>query len=381
MQAVHARRAVAAIFFMMGTFLGVWASRIPDIKQRLDLDEAGFGLILLVMAIGAFVSFPIAGHLIDRRGAAMVTKACSFALLAFFVLLGFGATLWFMVPVVLMTGFFIGALDVAMNGWGAEVEKELGRPVMSSYHGLYSLGAGVGAGAGALAIWFGFSVPQHFAGWGAIVGVLPILALLVPWSFEPEPKQTGGKAPLLAIPTGALLYVGLIALVAALGEGAITDWAALYQITELGYETSVSAVAFSVFSAAMVVMRLLGDRIIARFGAVEVARASGCAAVIGGLLLVSGLSVWIVWLGCAIMGLGYATLFPLAMSRAAADTTRSRGAALAAVATLGYGAFLFGPPVLGFIGDAFSLRTSFLLVAILSLLIPVLAGFMRPGRS
>ncbi|MTI45089.1 fucose permease [Roseibium hamelinense] len=377
MHIIRARRAVAAIFFMMGTFIGVWASRIPDIKARLNLDEAQFGLLLLVMAAGAFVSFPVAGHQMDKRGAALVTKVCGCVLLGCFVLLGFGGTVWPMAPIMFVTGFFIGALDVAMNGWGAEVEKALKKPVMSSYHGLYSLGAGVGAGAGAGAIWFGFSIPAHFVVWGGLSCIILFFGCTAAWASDIA-QSDKRKAPILAVPTGALLFVGLIALVAALGEGAITDWAALYQINELGYAPSLSAIAFAVFSVAMVIMRLVGDRLIARFGPVLVARLSGFAAVIGGMMLVSGYSVWVVWLGCAVMGLGYATLFPLAMSRAAADPTMSKGAALAAVATLGYGAFLFGPPVLGFIGDAFSLQIAFALVAVFSALIPLFASALKP---
>ncbi|MDN3720871.1 MFS transporter [Roseibium salinum] len=140
---------------------------------------------------------------------------------------------------------------------------------------------------------------------------------------------------------------------------------------------SIAPTAFTVFSIAMVIMRLAGDRVIARYGPVPVARMSGVVALLGCLLLVSGYSLWVVWAGCFVMGLGYAVLFPLAMSRAASDPHMSKGAALAAVATLGYGAFLFGPPLLGFIGDAFSLRASFGAVAVLTLTLPFLAGALK----
>ena len=186
---------------------------------------------------------------------------------------------------------------------------------------------------------------------------------------------------MFAVPKGALLFVGLMALIAALGEGAITDWAALYQIQELGFDSSTAAIGFSVFSVAMVVMRLAGDKIIARFGPVKVARVSGVAAAVGTGLVVLGGSIWVVWVGCVIMGLGNAVIFPLAMSRAAADPNMSKGRALASVATLGYGAFLFGPPVLGFIGDALSLRMSFALVAMLAILISVMSGSLKVEKQ
>lgn len=373
---IRARWAVAAIFFMLGSLIGVWAARIPDIKQMLDVDESGFGLMLLAMALGAFVAFPTTGQLIDRQGAAPVTKKFVIFMLMAFAALSAGLSVWVMVPLMFLTGFCIGGLDVAMNAWGAEVEKELGRPVMSSYHGLYSLGAGAGAGVGAIALWLGMSVASHFLAWTVVMAAFIALTTRVPWVSD-IPEPTSKKTPFVALPKGGLFFVGLMALIAALGEGAITDWAALYQIQELGIESSQAAVGFAVFSMAMVIMRFLGDRVIARFGGVLVARYSGLAASIGTALLVWGENIWVVWAGCAIMGLGNAVIFPLAMSRAAADPVMSKGAALAAVATLGYGAFLFGPPILGFIGHAYSLRMAFALVGVLAVAIALLAGALK----
>jgi len=365
---------------MCGSAIGLWASRIPDVKNATGLDESGFGLLLLIMASGAFVAFPLTGVLIDRLGAAPASKILSVALVAVFTTIGFAPTTPLLAVAMFLSGFCFGALDISMNGWGAEVEKALGKPVMTSFHGLYSLGAGVAAAAGGLAIKAGLSVPQHFGLWMAVAAPFLVWFCRQPWPKAEDGRQGSGpdsKAPLFALPRGTLALAGLIALVAALGEGAVTDWAALYQIDDLGYSESIAPTAFTVFSIAMVVMRLAGDRAIARYGPVRVARASGVVAFLGCLLLVSGLSIWVVWVGCFVMGIGYAVLFPLAMSRAASDPHMSKGAALAAVATLGYGAFLLGPPMLGFIGDALSLRASFGAVAALTLALPFLAGALK----
>ena len=377
MQAIAARRVVSAIFFMCGTFIGLWASRIPDIKAATGLNESGFGLLLLVMAFGAFTAFPFTGYWVDRLGAAPVAKFLAAATVFSFLLVGIAPNTTLLTIALFLAGFSFGGLDVSMNGWGAEVETRLGRPVMSSFHGLYSLGAGMAAAAGGFAIEFDLTVPEHFGYWTLLSAPFLIWFYRQAW-----PRVQGGhgeksKAPLFAMPKGALVLVGLIALVAALGEGAVTDWAALYQIVDLGYAESIAPTAFTVFSIAMVIMRLAGDKIIARFGPVPVARLSGVVAFLGCLLLVSGLNIWAVWAGCFVMGLGYAVLFPLAMSRAAGDPHMSKGAALASVATLGYGAFLLGPPLLGFIGDLVSLRASFGMVALLTLTLPFLAAALR----
>ncbi|MBG6175931.1 MFS family permease [Labrenzia sp. EL_208] len=377
MPAIAARRVVSAVFFMCGTFIGLWASRIPDIKTATGLSEGGFGILLLVMAVGALLAFPLAGALMDRKGSASVTKMSAIATVVAFALIGLAPSTPILTVTLFMGGFAFGALDVSMNGWGAEVEKRLERPIMSSFHGLFSLGAGVAAAAGGVAIKLGLSVTQHFCLWSALAIPILVWTLRQPWPHTGTGVRNEGKSPLFAIPKGALFLAGLIALVAALGEGAMTDWAALYQIYDLGYSEAIAPTAFTVFSVAMVIMRLAGDRVIALYGPVAVARASGLVASLGCLLLVSGLNIWTVWAGSFVMGLGYAVLFPLAMSRAASDPHMSTGQALAAVATLGYGAFLFGPPLLGFIGDLFSLRMSFGTVAFLTLAIPLLAGSLK----
>lgn len=371
-----ARRVVSAIFFMCGTFIGMWASRIPHVKAATGLDEGGFGLLLLVMACGAFVAFPLTGILLDRLGAAPVTKLLACANVVSFLLVGLAPSVPLLTLALFVAGFTFGALDVAMNGWGAEVETAYGRPIMSSYHGLFSLGAGAAALIGGVAIELGLSVAAHFSLWSAMIAPFLVWFWRQPWPQIIETSKDD-KAPLFALPKGALILVGLMALVAALGEGAMTDWAALYQIEDLGFSEAIAPTAFTVFSVAMVIMRLAGDRAIARFGPVLIARLSGLTAFAGCLLLVSGLNIWAVWAGSFVMGLGYAVLFPLAMSRAASDQNMSKGSALAAVATLGYGAFLFGPPLLGFVGDLLSLRASFATVALFTLAIPFLAGALK----
>jgi len=375
-QATAARRVVSAIFFICGTFIGMWASRIPHVKAATGLDESGFGLLLLVMACGAFVAFPLTGVLLDRLGAAPVTKLLAGANVVSFLLVGLAPSVPLLTLALFVAGFTFGALDVAMNGWGAEVETAYGRPIMSSYHGLFSLGAGGAALAGGVAIEFELSVALHFSLWSAAIVPFLFWFWWQPWP-QADDRPTDGKAPLFALPKGALILVGLMALVAALGEGAMTDWAALYQIEDLGYSEAIAPTAFTVFSVAMVIMRMSGDYVIARFGPVRIARLSGMVAFAGCLLLVSGVNIWAVWAGSFVMGLGYAVLFPLAMSRAASDPNMSKGSALASVATLGYGAFLFGPPLLGFVGDLLSLRASFATVALLTLAIPFLAGALK----
>lgn len=377
MSNLRAKRAVGAVFFVFGTDIGAWASRIPDFKVILGVEEGPLGLMLLAVAFGALSGFPLAGYLVDRFGAVTIARCYAVALLLAFLALPFGAV-YAPVFVVLLyiLGMVIGSLDVAMNAWGAEVEKALGKPVMSSYHGLYSLGAMVGAGAGSIALSLGLSVVEHYLIWAGLL-VLPVTyALMTPWAST-RSQAAGSRPPIFAFPKGVLIFVGLMCLAGGLGEGAVTDWAALYQIQELGYSESLAAMTFAVYSAAMVVMRFSGDRLTARFGPARIARVCGIATLVGAILVVWAPHLSVVWIGVAILGIGNAPMFPLAISRAAAEPTMSTGAAIASVVTLGYGAFLFGPPLLGFIGEHWSLRMAFAFVACTSLIIIAFAKHFR----
>ncbi|NVK34610.1 MAG: MFS transporter [Rhodobacteraceae bacterium] len=377
----RARAATGYSFFVLGSLLGSWASRIPDIQIQLSVSEADFGLLLLAMAIGAVVSLPLSGTLMGRFGAARMTKIFGIVVVVLFAAVPLISSFLAILPLVLAIGFAMGTLDVSMNGWGAEVEEDIGRSVMQSFHGLYSLGAAVGAGVGALTLMLEWSTTLHFAVWTVIVLVPQFLVVQTHWCPVQldEELHTGS---LFAIPKGALLYVGLMALAAALAEGANTDWAALYQIRELGIDPADAATSFSVFSVAMLALRMFGDRLVERFGAVLIARISGVLACVGAVMLVYGGGIWTIWTALAIMGVGNALIFPLAISRAAMQPGVPKGVAIASVATLGYGAFLLGPPLLGFVAELVSLRAVFVIVVFVGFLVPLFAGwFEKPVRA
>ncbi|MBP0482894.1 MFS transporter [Sagittula salina] len=371
----RARLAVAAAFALNGALLGAWAARVPAVVAKHDLSEGTLGLMLLMMGLGALVSFPVAGRMADRRGAYPVTRVLAAVYVFSIVLVGLAPT-----PVLLGAALFLfgighGAMDVTMNSWAAEVERGMGRSVMSSFHAMWSLGAGLGAGGGWLATRVDLPVAEHF----------PLAALAVAAIFGPVMRvswvslrtaQPAGN-PAFAFPKGALVLVGLIALSAGLGEGAAADWSAVF-LTDIVHTTpSVAALGYAVFSLAMVAMRLNVDRLITRHGPVAVARFSGLAAASGYLLALGVATLPATLAGVILMGMGYAAVIPLAFSRAAADPEVPPGQAIASVATLGYGAMLMGPPAIGFVAEATSLRVSFALVALMALLAAALAPVLR----
>ena len=369
------RLAVAGIFFLSGALVGVWASRIPAVAMSLDLSESTLGLLLLCLAAGAIVSFPMAGWAADRFGAARVSRVLGLAYCVMLILVGLAPAVWLLAVALLFFGAGHGALDVAMNTWAAAVERSLGKVIMSSFHAVFSLGAGLGAAAGAGAVALGLSVPVHFALAAIIMGA-PILWLaMVPW--VDVPPSTKNKAPLFLLPKGPLVAVGIMAFCASMGEGGMADWSAIFLIQNTQVSEASAALGYSVFSVAMVVMRLSADRLVQRFGPVKIARVSGVTAVIGTLIAVFSAGFVPTLFGFALMGLGYAVIFPLAFSRAASDPNIAPGAAIASVATLGYGGILLGPPLIGFIAEATSLSAAFLVLTVLAGAIVVLGGALK----
>lgn len=368
------RAAVIAMFALNGALLGIWASRIPAIAATHALTPNLLGLLLLCLAAGAIISFPIAGRMVDRFGAAQVTRVIAVAYCAALIALGSAPGLALLALCLFLFGMAHGSMDVSMNVWAAEVETAAGRPMMASFHAMFSLGAGLAAAMGYFAIRAGLGVPAHFMWASLVIGAVALAIAAVPWASARSAEQGGS---LFAFPKGALLFVGLVAFAAAMGEGAVADWGAVFLNGSIGVTEAQATLGYSAFSGAIFMMRMAGDRVIARFGPGRTARLSGCVALAGVLTVVAAGSLSQALAGFCLMGFGYAVLFPLAFSRAAADKRVSPGRAIASVATLGYGGLLLGPPVIGFIAQVTSLRLSLLTLAALALLIIAFAPHLR----
>ncbi|MEV8467228.1 MFS transporter [Fluviibacterium sp. DFM31] len=370
------RRAVSALFFLNGGLYGIWASRIPAIADKHALGPGTLGLLLLLLAAGAIVAFPLAGRASDALGAGRVSLGLGAVYTLTLFALGLAPSIWLLAVALLLCGALFGGLDVSMNSWAGEVERHVGRPIMSSFHAMFSLGAGIGAGSGYLAVQAGLGPAAHFLLVGGAMAVGCLWTGNIGWTSPRRAATTG--SPVFALPRGALLAVGLMTFCSAMGEGAMADWSAIFLVVSTGVGEARAALGFAAFSVAMVAVRLMGDRIILHFGAVRAAQLAGLAACFGTALAVvfSG-SFWMVLLGFAILGIGYALIFPLAFSRAANDPDIAPGAAIASVATLGYGGILLGPPVIGFVAELASLRVAFGLLALMPLLIVALARTLR----
>ncbi|MDW4496726.1 MFS transporter [Sulfitobacter sp. D35] len=355
--------AVSAAFFFNGALFGVWASRIPAFVARLELEPDTLGLLLLMLAGGAIASFPFAGTLTDRLGAWRLTRWLAAWYALTLVLLAFAPSVWVLALLLFLFGIGHGGMDVAMNAWAAEVERALARPVMSTFHAMFSLGAGIGALSGYLAALGDMSVAMHFT--LASVGLAVVTAWMTarPWAGRATPHS----GAVFALPRKSLLIVGLVAFATCVGEGAMADWSAVYLDTVLETTKAQAALGYAVFSVAMVAVRLSGSFLIAAIGPVLAARLSGACALVGALVVVAASGLAVALVGFALLGVGYAVIMPLAFSRAAADPEVPPGQAIASVATLSYGGMLLGPPMIGFLAHLTDLPTAFLMLSALAL--------------
>lgn len=369
-------RAVAAAFALNGLLFGGWASRVPAFKDRFDLDPALLGLLLLALAGGAIVSFPLAGALSEKWGADRLTVRCSWAYAPALVLLSLSPNVVTLGVTLFVFGAMHGAMDVAMNGWGARVEARIGKSTMSIFHAMFSFGAGVGAASGFLAVSLGLGPTPHFLFVAVLGGALALKAMIPAQEAGPRASPTNA-APLFALPTGQLLLIGLIAFSVSMGEGAMADWSAVFLRVAVEASDAEAALGYAAFSTSMVIVRLVGGRLVEWCGPVQTTRASTATAFTGLVIAILSNNLGLSLAGFALVGMGYAVVMPLVFSRAAHDPQMAAGPAIAAVATLGYGGMLLGPPLIGFVAQLTGLRLSFLVLAGLVLLACALAPKLR----
>ena len=370
-----ARWAVFAVFLANGSFFGAWATRIPAIRDRLDLSDGQLGLALAAVALGAIVAMPPAGALAARVGSRTATRGglvlAAVATACVALAPSFGA----FVALTFLFGMGMGALDVAMNAHGVTVEKRFGRPILSSFHAGFSAGGLVGGVLGGLVAAAGVDPRVHLP-----VAALTGLAVMLAASrwFLPDSADAGGRAePVLVRPPRRLWAIGALAFSGLLVEGACGDWSAVYLHDELGTSAGLAAAGFTAFSVAMVVGRTSGDRLVQALGPVRLVRSGGTLAAAGFALALVAASPAAAVLGFACLGIGVSCIVPLVFRAAGHVPGIAPGLALGAVSSMGYAGLMAGPPLVGALAELTSLPTALWLLVGLAGLVAALANVAR----
>jgi fucose permease len=366
-----ARLAVAAIFCLNGLALANWIARIPDVKQQLGLNDQRLGLVLMCSAVGALLAQPTVGWLIGRVGSRRMTTLTLVAFCLAVGLPGLAADMPSLMGALFVLGACYGGLDVAMNGQAALIEQRYARPIMSSFHGLWSIGGLVGAALGGLVATQGLTVRAHLLG---VAGVATIIAALATRWLVVDDSERHEAGPSFALPPRALLLLGFIAFGVLLCEGAIADWGAVYLREGLHSAPGIAATGYAVFSLLMAAGRLTGDGLALQLGPAWVVRVGGALVALGiGLAIVSDAPM-IAIVGFGLIGAGLACSFPLILSAAARTPKIAASTAIAAMATAGYTGFLVGPPLIGSLAEAVTLRGALGLLGLVGVLVAVFGG-------
>ncbi|NBB30473.1 MFS transporter [Cellulophaga sp. BC115SP] len=357
-----ARLATNALFFISGLSFSSWASRIPDVKEKLGLGDAALGTVLFAMPIGSLSALPLAGVIINYIGSRKVTLIAAIIYLLSMPFLGIASQGWQLAIALFIFGFGGDLLNISMNVQAVNVEKTMSKSIMSSFHAIFSIGFMIGAALGGILASQGISTVWHLS----TVGILDIIVALFVYQYLIAQDFKSSEAqPLFALPDKSLMLLGVICFCGMLCEGAMADWSVLYFKQILGNASKYATSAFTAFSITMVIGRIIGDKTVAKLG-LKKTLILNCSLVTIGMILALALPIsWTVILGFSITGLGLSTVVPLIYSEAGHSKTMSAGVALAAISTVGISGFMIGPVMIGYIAEFTSLKIALFSLVIL----------------
>lgn len=367
------RLAVAAFFFVVGLCFASWASRIPDIKQKLHLSDAGLGGVLFALPVGSMISMPFSGWLVARHGSKKIVTIAAICYPLMLVMIGFASSVLQLVPIVFMFGFLGNLCNISINTQAVGVEFLYGRSIMASFHGTWSLAGFTGAAIGALMVSRHIKPIYHFA--LICAGLVAMVLSARKFALEKDARDPG--QPLFARPDSLLLKLGLIAFSCMVCEGTMFDWSGVYFQKVVNAPVALTTLGYAAFMGTMAGGRFIGDRVVNHFGKKKVLQVSGVVIASGLLLAVILPYIVTATIGFLLVGMGVSSVVPLVYSSAGKSKTLSPGVALTAVSTIGFLGFLLGPPLIGFIAQAFSLRVSFTLIAVLGFCTTLLASQVK----
>jgi MFS family permease len=372
-----ARFAIMATFILHGILLGGWVTHIPFAKARLDAGLGLFGVALLSFAIGAVIAMPLAGAVINKTGSASVTLmgGLGFAGLLFAPALAPTLPLFMLGGAVL--GACVGSMDVAMNAHGLAIEKTLKKPVMSSFHGGFSVGAAIGTIGGAWLLGqVGDTLQLTIISSFCAIGIV-----ICAKYFLPADVDKGLSGSHFAWPTKATIGLGALCFLALMIEGSVADWGAIMLQSRFVLEASTAAMAFGFYQTGMAISRFSGDMLRQKFGAVPMVLWSALLTAVGTAAALVVPSVPLSLLAFTIAGIGIGNVAPVLFAGGGRLEPDAPGRGIAAVTSMGYSGFLAGPPLIGFAAEFTSLQWGLGLTVLAALIIAIFAPMVKSADT
>ncbi|WP_296358721.1 MFS transporter [Ramlibacter sp.] len=362
--------ALRAQFFVAGALFATWGVHVPSIKSHYALGEQALAIAMLASGVGAVLALLQAGRVLARHPPRHVVPAMAVVCVGAVGSLLAPSAYGLLLALMLAYGMAAAIFDVAINDEATTMEARAGRPLMSGFHGMFSLGGMAGAGVWTLLAGGGVSPVQHLAGAACVLGLLA-LAASVFMLREARNAPVGGTP--LSLPRGPLAFLGLLAAVGLVGEGAMYDWSVLYLRQELGAPTGLASLGYASFSGAMAAGRFGGDWVRARVAPATLLRTSGALGAAGMALALAWPHPGTALAGFALVGLGFANIVPVLFSAAGQLPGIAAAHGIAAVSSVGYFGMMAGPPLIGFIAEARSLTAGMLVVIVFAVVVAVFA--------
>ncbi|MBF9222896.1 MFS transporter [Hymenobacter ruricola] len=369
------RVAVGALFFLLGLCFATWASRIPSVQQRMGISEAALGGVLLAIPLGQLVSLPLTGWLVAKEGSRKVVLWGVVLYATALLGLGWATSLYQLVPCLVLFGVGGNLTNISVNTQAVGVERLYKhKPIMGSFHGLWSLAGFAGAAIGSFMMGQAIAPGVHFI----FIALFILAGLAVSAGYTV--RQDAGvdpDQPIFVKPDKELLGLGAIAFCALVCEGAMFDWSGVYFKKVIRADKDWVGVGYTAFMSTMALGRFGADWLAARLGPRRVIQLCGLLTATGLLTAVLLPTLPTALLGFLLVGFGTSAVVPLVYSAAGKSTQMSAGMALASVSTIGFFGFLLGPPLIGMVAGATSLRVSFALIACMGLCVSAVASRVR----
>ena len=371
------RIAVGVMFFLAGLCFASWASRIATVQQKMGLSDAALGAVLFSLPVGLMCSLPFSGWAITKIGSKRLLLGAILVYGTALVTLGLAQNTFQLIICLVCYGFASNAVNISMNTQAVTTEKLYNKPILASFHGVWSLAGFTGAGIGTIMIGNGINPFHHFI---IILGII-ILGVIVISRYLYDDHGISGPEGSISISLRArlslmlpLLTLGSIAFCSMICEGAMFDWSVVYFKKVIAAPMALQGAGFTAFMFTMAGGRFVADWFANRFGLKRILQVSGSLTATGLLVAVTFPYFYTAIAGFLLVGIGVSSVVPMVYSAAGKSETMSAGVALAAVSTIGFIGFLIGPPVIGFIAGLATLRGSFLFIAVMGISVVVLSS-------
>lgn len=382
---LHSRIAVSLCFFVNGFLFANCTSRMPELQKLFGVDDAALGTILFCVALGSMCAMPVAGWITLRLGSHRVTTIAGILLCLCLPLLPVYKEIWSIRAAFFTVGALLGAMDVTMNGQAILVERLWEKVIFSSFHAVFSIGMALGALSGAIFSDWKWALVAHLQG-VAFLGIFVVIGtyfFLIPEEKIIKTKETNTTAAKDDFWTTVrlVLPVALIAFCCMTGEGAMADWSAIYMNKIVGESEAMGAKAFGTYAFAMTLGRVFGDYFTIRLGKMRLILLESILCIAGLGLAISYVSVWTTFAGFFLVGLGVATIVPIAYSTAGNLKGISPSLGISIVTSIGYTGFFIAPPLIGYLSNTYDLRIGLCFVLGLFLLMFILINWLMRTKT